>query len=138
LLGCSYQTLNRAFGHLQGGARLVAMHRGMYWRPEGLQLDSGAFVACLEQAAGTAAEVVGRPAAAFFAAALAHLRADAAHTPMVGDDIEIDVLAAQRQVLTGATGQDRQVPPRRAPQRHRHARLRPRLLHAGAGADRPG
>ncbi len=98
----SYQMLNRAFGHLQGGARLVAMHRGLYWRTgDGLQLDSGAFVAGLEQAAGIQAEVVGKPAAAFFAAALAHLSADAAGTVMVGDDIENDVLGAQRQGLTG-------------------------------------
>jgi HAD superfamily hydrolase (TIGR01458 family) len=99
----SYQALNRAFGHLQRGARLVAMHRGLYWRTAaGLQLDSGAFVAGLEQAAGTDAEVVGKPAPAFFAAALAHLDASAARTLMVGDDIENDVLAAQRQGLTGA------------------------------------
>jgi HAD superfamily hydrolase (TIGR01458 family) len=98
----SYQALNRAFGHLQAGARLVAMHRGLYWRTsEGLQLDSGAFVTGLEQAAGVEAEVVGKPAAAFFAAALALLGADAGHTVMVGDDIETDVLAAQRHGLTG-------------------------------------
>ena len=98
----SYQVLNAAFGHLQRGARLVAMHRGLYWRTdEGLQLDSGAFVTGLEQAAGTTAEVVGKPAPAFFAAALAHLGAVAAGTLMVGDDIENDVLAAQRQGLTG-------------------------------------
>jgi len=99
----SYQALNQAFGHLQRGARLVAMHRGLYWRTsEGLQLDTGAFLAGLEQAAGTEADVVGKPAAAFFATALAHLGADAADTLMVGDDIETDVLAAQRQGLTGA------------------------------------
>jgi HAD superfamily hydrolase (TIGR01458 family) len=99
----SYQALNAAFGHLQRGAKLVAMHRGLYWRTdEGLQLDSGAFVRGLEQAAGTEAEVVGKPAAAFFATALGHLGAEAAHTLMVGDDIETDVLAAQRQGLTGA------------------------------------
>jgi HAD superfamily hydrolase (TIGR01458 family) len=98
----SYAALNQAFGHLQTGALLVAMHRGLYWRTaEGLQLDSGAFVAGLEQAAGITAEVVGKPAAAFFATALAHLGADAARTLMVGDDIENDVLAAQRQGLTG-------------------------------------
>jgi len=98
----SYRALNAAFGHLQRGARLVAMHRGLYWRTsEGLQLDSGAFVAGLEQAAGTTAEVVGKPAPAFYAAALAHLGAAAAGTVMVGDDIENDVLAAQRQGLTG-------------------------------------
>src|SRR6266851_2213101 len=99
----SYQALNQAFGHLQRGARLVAMHRGMYWRTsDGLQLDTGAFVAGLEQAAGTAAEVVGKPAPAFFAAALSRLGASPAHTLMVGDDIENDVLAAQRQGLAGA------------------------------------
>ena len=99
----SYQALNRAFGYLQSGARLVAMHRGLYWRTsEGLQLDSGAFVAGLEQAAGTAAEVVGKPAPAFFAAALSRLGASPAHTLMVGDDIENDVIAAQRQGLSGA------------------------------------
>src|SRR5499427_4122182 len=98
----SYQALNRAFGQLQRGARLVAMHRGLYWRTaDGLQLDSGAFVAGLEQAAGVEAEVVGKPAAAFFATALAHLDVGAAGTLMVGDDIETDVLAAQRQGLTG-------------------------------------
>jgi len=98
----SYQALNAAFGHLQRGATLVAMHRGLYWRTsEGLQLDSGAFVAGLEQAAGTKAEVVGKPAPAFYATALAHLGAAAAGTVMVGDDIENDVLAAQRQGLTG-------------------------------------
>jgi HAD superfamily hydrolase (TIGR01458 family) len=98
----SYQALNRAFGHLQAGARLVAMSRGMYWRTsDALQLDSGAFVAGLEQAAGVTAEVVGKPAAAFFAAALAHLGASAGDALMVGDDIENDVLAAQRHGLTG-------------------------------------
>jgi ribonucleotide monophosphatase NagD (HAD superfamily) len=78
------------------------MHRGLYWRTdEGLQLDSGAFVTGLERALGTTAEVVGKPAPAFFAAALAHLGAVAAGTVMVGDDIENDVVAAQRQGLTG-------------------------------------
>ena len=78
------------------------MHRGLYWRTsEGLQLDTGAFLAGLELAAGIEAEVVGKPAAAFFATALAHLHADAAETLMVGDDIETDVLAAQRQGLAG-------------------------------------
>jgi ribonucleotide monophosphatase NagD (HAD superfamily) len=45
--------------------------------------------------------VVGKPAAAFFATALAHVSADAEHTLMTGDDIENDVLAAQRQGITG-------------------------------------
>jgi HAD superfamily hydrolase (TIGR01458 family) len=98
----SYHALNQAFTHLQRGARLVAMHRGLYWRTsEGLQLDTGAFLAGLEQAAGTEAEVIGKPAPAFFAAALEHLGAHASGAVMIGDDIETDVLAAQRHGLTG-------------------------------------
>jgi HAD superfamily hydrolase (TIGR01458 family) len=98
----SYEAVNRAFGCLQSGARLVAMSRGLYWRTsDGFQLDSGAFVAALEQAAHTEAEVVGKPAAAFFESAVARLGVPASSALMVGDDIDNDVLAAQRCGLTG-------------------------------------
>lgn len=97
-----YEALDRAFGCLQRGARLVAMHRNLYWRTaEGLRLDSGAFLAGLEQAARTEAEVTGKPSAAFFTAALGRLGAAPGEAVMVGDDIESDVLAAQRAGLTG-------------------------------------
>ncbi|WP_460071314.1 HAD-IIA family hydrolase [Streptomyces sp. YKOK-I1] len=97
-----YAALDRAFGHLQRGARLVAMHRNLYWRTDaGLRLDSGAFVTGLEAAARVEAEVTGKPSPAFFAAALRRLGADAGTALMVGDDIESDVLAAQRAGITG-------------------------------------
>ncbi|MBG0850924.1 HAD-IIA family hydrolase [Streptomyces spinoverrucosus] len=98
----TYTALNRAFGHLQRGARLVAMHRNLYWRTkDGLQLDTGAFLAGLERAARTEAEVTGKPSAAFFEAALGRLGVGAGEAVMVGDDIESDVLAAQRAGVTG-------------------------------------
>lgn len=97
-----YQALNQVFGHVQEGARLLALHRNLYWRTDaGLQLDTGAFLAGLEQAAGVTAEVIGKPAAVFFEAALATLRADPSETVMIGDDIEADVLAAQRAGIAG-------------------------------------
>lgn len=97
-----YAALDGAFGHLQRGARLVAMHRNLYWRTaEGLRLDSGAFLAGLEQAARVEAEVTGKPSPAFFEAALARVGAGADEAVMVGDDIESDVLAAQRAGVTG-------------------------------------
>ncbi|WP_199840150.1 HAD-IIA family hydrolase [Streptomyces viridochromogenes] len=97
-----YAALNRAFGYLQRGARLVAMHRNLYWRTEdGLQLDTGAFLAGLEKAARVEAEITGKPSAAFFEAALAHVGAGADEAVMVGDDIESDVLAAQRAGVRG-------------------------------------
>ena len=97
-----YPALNRAFGQLQRGARLVAMHRNLYWRTDaGLQLDAGAFLAGLEAAAGVEAEVTGKPARAFFEAALERLGVAAAEALMIGDDVESDVLAAQRLGITG-------------------------------------
>lgn len=97
-----YAALDRAFGYLQRGARLVAMHRNLYWRTEqGLRLDSGAFLAGLEKAARVEAGITGKPSAAFFEAALAHVGVGADEAVMVGDDIESDVLAAQRAGVTG-------------------------------------
>lgn len=98
----SYAALNRVFGHVQRGAHLVAMHHNLCWRTdEGLQLDSGAFLLGVEQAGGVEAQVVGKPSDAFFAAALDRLGVPPSATLMVGDDIEADVLAAQRNGITG-------------------------------------
>ncbi|MFF4568540.1 TIGR01458 family HAD-type hydrolase [Streptomyces sp. NPDC001410] len=97
-----YAALNRAFGFLQQGARLLAVHRNLYWRTEaGLQLDSGAFLLGLEKAARVEAEVMGKPSPAFFEAALARLGVTADQALMVGDDVESDVLAAQRVGIAG-------------------------------------
>ncbi|MGW4563603.1 TIGR01458 family HAD-type hydrolase [Streptomyces sp. NPDC004561] len=116
-----YAALNRAFGWLQRGARLVAMHRNLYWRTDaGLQLDSGAFLAGLEQAAQVEAEVTGKPSRAFFETALARLGVGAGQALMVGDDVESDVLAAQRAGLTGVLV--------------RTGKFQPRTLESASGA----
>lgn len=97
-----YTALNGLFGHLQRGAELFAMHRNLYWRTDaGLQLDSGAFLLGLERAAGTEAEVLGKPAGAFYAAALATVGLAADEVMMVGDDLEADVLGAQQHGIDG-------------------------------------
>jgi hypothetical protein len=98
----NYAALNRVFAHLRNGARLVAMHRNLYWRTqEGLQLDGGAILLGLEAAASVMAEVVGKPAPGFFTSALSRLRVDAAEAIMIGDDIDADVLGAQHLGITG-------------------------------------
>ena len=97
-----YAVLNAAFRHLLSGAELVALQRNRYWlRADGLSLDVGPFVAALEYAAGVDAVVVGKPAHAFFALALAQLGVEPAHAAMVGDDVESDVIGAQRAGLRG-------------------------------------
>ncbi|MEV6398536.1 TIGR01458 family HAD-type hydrolase [Streptomyces sp. NPDC051907] len=98
----SYEAVNAVFHQLQRGARLVAMHRNLYWRTDaGLDLDTGAYVLGLERAASTEVEVTGKPSPAFFASALSHLGASPAEALMIGDDIEADVLAAQHAGITG-------------------------------------
>jgi len=84
------------------GAALVAMHRNRYWRTnDGLQLDAGAYVAALEAVTGATAAVCGKPAAAYFAAALEELGASAGDVAMVGDDVENDVAGAQAAGIRG-------------------------------------
>lgn len=97
-----YEALDTVFGHLQRGAQLIAMHRNLYWRTDrGLQLDTGALLRGLEDAAGVEAVVVGKPAGAFFDAALHVLAVPGDEAVMVGDDLESDVLGAQAHGITG-------------------------------------
>jgi HAD superfamily hydrolase (TIGR01458 family) len=98
----SYEAVNRAFERVVAGAPLVTMNPMLVWQTsEGLQLDGGAYVRALAEAAGVEPIVTGKPSPAFFAAALEHLGAEPAATAMVGDDLRADVLGAQACGLRG-------------------------------------
>jgi HAD superfamily hydrolase (TIGR01458 family) len=119
----TWDNLNRAFRLVRNGAQLVGMHKNRWWlTPDGPTLDSGAFVAGLEFAAGVRARIVGKPSPAFFRVAVADIAAEVrrngggavrrADLAMVGDDVWTDALAARRAglrgfvVLTGKHGHD--------------------------------
>jgi HAD superfamily hydrolase (TIGR01458 family) len=92
----SYMNLNRAFHELQAGADLYCLHKNRWWQTKpGPMLDAGAFVAGLEYACGIDATVLGKPSAAFFAAALEHLGAEPELTWLVTDDLDDDVRGAK-------------------------------------------
>jgi HAD superfamily hydrolase (TIGR01458 family) len=92
----SYMNLARAFAELEAGADLYCLHKNRWWQTSrGPLLDSGAFIAGLEYAAGVEATVLGKPSPAFFGAALEALDADPERTWMVGDDLEADVAGAK-------------------------------------------
>lgn len=98
----AWENLNRAFASLRDGARLVCLHRNKWWlTSDGPLLDAGAFVAGLEYAAGTEAEVVGKPSRAYFEAALAELDAAPGEAVMVGDDVDSDVGGAKAIGMRG-------------------------------------
>ncbi len=100
-----FARLNRAFRLLisNAQAQLIALGMTRYWRAkDGLRLDVAPFVTALEHATGRAPIVLGKPAAEFYRSALAQLRvpvaeaADVARIAMVGDDVLVDVAAAQQ------------------------------------------
>ena len=94
----SYLNLNRAFHELEAGADLYCLHKNRWWQTaDGPRLDAGAFVAGLEYAADTEATVLGKPSSAYFAVALEALDAEPALTWMIGDDLEGDIIGAQKQ-----------------------------------------
>jgi HAD superfamily hydrolase (TIGR01458 family) len=100
--GFTAEVLNEAFRLLIDGAELVALQHNRFWRrADGLVLDVGAYSAALEYAASCEAVVVGKPAPAFFTAALADLNARPDAAVMIGDDVEADVGGAISAGLRG-------------------------------------
>jgi phospholysine phosphohistidine inorganic pyrophosphate phosphatase len=108
--GFTPEVLNRAFRALMDGAELVALQHNRYWRrADGLALDVGAYAAALEYASEREAVTVGKPARAFFEAAMADMGLD--RGVMIGDDVEADVGGAMAAGLPGVlvrTGKYRQ------------------------------
>jgi len=108
--GFTPEVLNAIFRALMDGAELVALQHNRYWRrADGLALDVGAYAAALEYATGKEAVTVGKPARAFFEAALADMELD--RGVMIGDDLEADVGGAMAAGLAGVlvrTGKYRQ------------------------------
>ena len=94
--GFTWDRMNALFQSMRHGALLVALHKNRYCRRgEHIGLDLGPFVAALEYATDTRAEVVGKPNRLFFDLALAELGLEAERVAMVGDDLEADIGGAQ-------------------------------------------
>lgn len=108
----SYENLDRAFRLVRRGAELVAMHRNGWWHTaRGETIDTGAFVAAVEYAAGVRARTTGKPGPLMFRTAFRSLAAEVAaaggpplrrdEVAMVGDHAPQDVVGAHRAGLRG-------------------------------------
>jgi HAD superfamily hydrolase (TIGR01458 family) len=95
--GFTYQSLNRAFRALAGGAAFLALAKNRSFQDDdgALSLDAGPFVTALEYATGREALVLGKPSAAFFRSALGSLGCGPREAVMIGDDCEADIGGAQ-------------------------------------------
>ena len=93
----SYLNLNRAFLELQAGADLYCLHKNRWW-----QTAEGRGSTPARSSPGSSTPPTSRRrcsasrAPDYFAAALEALDADAELTWMVGDDLEGDIVGAQR------------------------------------------
>ncbi len=102
------EIMDQIFRLTFSGSELIALQKNRFWRDsKGLRLDLGPYVAAIEYATGRTAQVVGKPSPGFFRGLLARYQIKAENALMVGDDIEADILGAQRvgiktvQVKTG-------------------------------------
>ncbi len=94
----SYENLNKAFRVLLQGGELLAAAKNRYFKDSDneLSMDAGGFVAALEYASSKEARILGKPSEDFYRLACAAMGAAPQQTAMVGDDIESDILGAQR------------------------------------------
>jgi HAD superfamily hydrolase (TIGR01450 family) len=118
--GLTYQGLHRAAVAVRGGARLIATNTdATYPTPDGPAPGAGALIAAIETAAGTEAEIAGKPHPAMVTAVTGLVKA----TPVwvVGDRPETDLALAAAAgwgrilVLSGVTPGAAMVPPHLAP-----------------------
>lgn len=98
----NYELMTKLFNYLMNDVKLVAMHKGKYWKSENaLKLDIGAFIVGLEYVSGKQSTLIGKPSRSFFEQVLSELGLAQNQVAMIGDDVESDVGGAQRVGING-------------------------------------
>ena len=99
----TYDNLNTAFRYLEKGAGFIATNKNRYFKDtDGLSLDAGGFVTCLEFASEKEAKILGKPNCEFFSLAINDMGLNKNEVIMVGDDIISDILGAKACFLKTA------------------------------------
>ncbi len=101
--GLDYASVNRVMNRVHNGADVVALIKNKYYaRDDSLVVDLGFYVAGFEYVLGRKIPVFGKPSRPMFTAALKKLRiGEPSSVAVVGDDIEFDVLGAQKHGFQG-------------------------------------
>jgi 4-nitrophenyl phosphatase len=108
----NYSKLSQATLLIRAGAKFIGCNPDRTLPSErGLLPGNGATLAYLQASTDVTPLIIGKPERAMFDAALAAMGTESAHTAMLGDRMETDILGAQQAglrtilVLTGATDQ---------------------------------
>jgi 4-nitrophenyl phosphatase len=106
----TYKELSEATLLIYAGAKFIGTNPDRTWPSErGLLPGNGAILACLQAATDVEPFIIGKPERTMFDAALSAMGADAAHTAMLGDRLETDIVGGYKAglrtifVLTGAS-----------------------------------
>lgn len=92
----NFEMLDTAFGLINNGANLVAMHEDRVFPSEPRsKIGLGAFVRSLEYSTGKNAVIVGKPNRNFFELSMKQISASTDETAMVGDSLLGDIGGAQ-------------------------------------------
>jgi 4-nitrophenyl phosphatase len=93
----TYGKLDEAARLVRGGARLVATHNSrLYMYKTGPALATGPLVKAIEFGSGKRATVIGKPSPLMFRIALSRAGCSARDAVMVGDQVDTDILGANR------------------------------------------
>ncbi len=121
----TYSKLDDALRVLKKGAKLIGSYGGaVYMSDHGPALSAGPIIKALEYASGQKAIMVGKPSPRMFKLALMRASGKAANAVMIGDQLETDILGAERAgvhtilVLTGVESRESV----------RRSRIRPELI----------
>lgn len=99
----TYERLTRALQAILGGAAFISVNRDPRLPVEnGFEPGTGAITAALEYASGTRAEIVGKPAPGIVLAAVRELGVRPDETLLVGDGLDLDIVAGHAAGLTTA------------------------------------
>jgi len=96
----TYDKLKYATLHIQRGARFVGTNGDVTFpAEEGALPGAGSILAALQAATGVVPIIVGKPERLMFDIAVEKMGSDPAHTAMLGDRLETDILGGQRAGL---------------------------------------
>lgn len=93
----TYDKLKYATLHIQRGARFVGTNGDVTFpAAEGAWPGAGAILAAIQAATGVTPTIIGKPQRLMFDIAVGKMGSDPAHTAMLGDRLETDILGGQR------------------------------------------
>ena len=96
----TYTKLTAAALHIRAGATFIGTNPDPTWPSErGQAPGTGATLAALQTATKVEPTVIGKPSPLMFQIAMGRMRADAAHTAMIGDRLTTDIAGAKNAGL---------------------------------------